>query len=216
MLGRTVAVHRTRTPDEPLASVAPSSLGHGRERALETPEPPTSTPDLALLEIQRLQAIDGSGLLAAPAPPELEEICLRAKARFQVAMALVTLVTKDRLIIKARVGTSFEELPRRGQFCEHTICSDAVFVVADAMRDPRFALNPAVAGEPLIRFYAGAPLIYFRRLRLGSLCLLDPTPRPFLPDDQAELAQMAGEAASALVMQEIDSKAVARGLERRR
>ncbi len=81
------------------------------------------------LEFQRLQALRGTGLLTSSTPPELEEICRRAKEHFRIAVALVTLIDKDVLIAKARAGTDLEEAPRLGQFCDYTIRSDDVFVV---------------------------------------------------------------------------------------
>ena len=54
--------------------------------------------------------------------------------------------------------------------------------MVDAAIDPRFAANDLVTGEPHIRYYAGAPLIY-DGVRLGSLCLIDFTPREPLDDN---------------------------------
>lgn len=73
----------------------------------------------------------------------------------------------------------------------------------DATQDERFAANPLVIGEPFIRFYAGAPLIYLRNIRLGGLCLLDPHPREFTLGDKAELASLAEEAVSVIVQHEL-------------
>ena len=81
-------------------------------------------------------------------------------------------------------------------FCNVTIRSDDVLVVADARQDPRFASNPLVTGKPFIRFYAGAPLIYLQQIRFGALCLLDPEPRGFSLGDRAELTLMADEVVS--------------------
>ena len=163
-------------------------------------------------EFQRLRALRESGLLRTGASPELEEICQRAKEHFQVAMALVTLIDKEMQIVKARVGTDLETTPRSVAFCDYTIRNDAVFVVPDATKDPRFASNTLVSGEPFIRFYAGSPLIYQREIRLGAVCLLDSKPREFSLGDRAELTLMAEEAVSSIVTQEIDRRTATLGL----
>ncbi|TNC49550.1 GAF domain-containing protein [Rubellimicrobium rubrum] len=139
-----------------------------------------------------------------PPPPELEEICRRAQGRFGVAMALVTIVTQDRQIVKARAGTDLQETSRPDAFCDHLIRSDEVLVVPDTRLDPRFAANPLVTGEPFVRFYAGAPLIYMRDIRLGGLCVLDTRPRGFTPDQKAALAEMADEVMVCILEQELD------------
>jgi PAS domain S-box-containing protein len=65
-------------------------------------------------------------------------------------------------------------------------------VVNDATADPRFSANPLVIGEPLIRFYAGAPLILVTGERIGTLCILDHRRRLDLDDrERAVLKLMA-------------------------
>ena len=93
------------------------------------------------LEAERLRALQETGLLASIAPQELQDICRRAKARFRTAVAMVTLVAKDTLVVNAKAGADLEEVPRTGQFCDHTIRSEDVFVVGDAALDPRFSSN---------------------------------------------------------------------------
>jgi GAF domain-containing protein len=57
--------------------------------------------------------------------------------------------------------------------CAHVVYDRKVMIVPDTLRDPRFADNPYVVGEPHIRFYAGAPLILHDGSCVGTLCLLD-------------------------------------------
>lgn len=155
------------------------------------------------LEVQRLQVVQSLYLLNAPPRPALEEVCRRAQERFQVAMALVTVVTADRQLVSARVGTDLKETSRPDAFCDHLIRSDEVLVVPDATQDPRFASNPLVTGAPFIRFYAGAPLIYMRDVRLGGLCVLDTMPRELTPGDQADLAAMADDVMVCILEEEM-------------
>ena len=163
-------------------------------------------------ESRRLLALWDTGLLTTPTSPAFNEICEEAKARFQVQMALVTLIEAEVQIVKARAGTDLEQTPRSVAFCDHTIRRDDVLVVRDARADPRFAANPLVTGAPFIRFYAGAPLIYRAGIRLGALCLADPHPRDFTPGDKAELMLMADEVVGLIIQQEVDGKLAAVGL----
>lgn len=117
----------------------------------------------ARLEFQRLGTLRETGLLGSLRLPDLDEICRQAKEHFRVATALVTLIDKEVQLIKASTGSTAKVTPRSSTLCDHTIRSDAVLVVTDAIKDLRFAPNPFVMGEPFIRFYAGAPLIYRRR-----------------------------------------------------
>jgi GAF domain-containing protein len=156
------------------------------------------------LEFQRLQVLRSLHLLAIDELPQVEAFCGRVQERFGVEMVLVTVVDRERQIVKARVGTNFEGSPRPDAFCDHLIRSDEVLVVPDARADRRFAANPFVSGEPFIRFYAGAPLIYMRDIRLGGLCLLDTRPRDFSQDERAALADMAEEVMILLIEHELD------------
>ncbi|TNC66579.1 GAF domain-containing protein [Rubellimicrobium roseum] len=151
------------------------------------------TDDEGQREAARLRTLLDTGLLTAAPPPELDAICRAARERFDVPIAFVTLVDRDRLVVKGRAGSDAEELPRSLAFCDYTIRTDKVFVIPDMQADPRFADHPLVIAEPFMRFYAGAPLIYLREIRLGALCVLDVRPREFSPGDRAELAQLADE-----------------------
>lgn len=202
------------------AAPAPRSADHRRLVTVREALAPEATDERPAcgeeaLEERRLEVLEATGILERPASPELDAICARAKARFGVAMALVTLVGRETIVTRGRAGTTLEALPRKGQFCHYTIGGDEAFVVPDARADGRFADNPVVAGGPMLRFYAGAPLIYFRQVRLGALCLLDPVSRDFTGKDRRDLTAMAAEAADAIVAQEVDRKAVALGLGRR-
>ncbi len=156
------------------------------------------------LEFQRLEVLRSLHLLGTPALPQLDDLCKRVQERFGVEMVLVTVVDRERQIVKARVGTDFEGSSRPDAFCDHLIRSDDVLVVRDAQQDPRFASNPLVTGAPFIRFYAGAPLIYMRDVRLGGLCLLDTEPRDFAASEQAELVDWAEEVMILILEGEMD------------
>jgi len=127
-------------------------------------------------------------------------LCAEAQAHFGVNIAAVTLLTEDLQIIKARAGIEIDETPRDIALCNYTILEDAVFVVPDTTRDPRFSKHPMTTSDPFIRFYAGAPLTYITDLRLGAFCLLDSTSRRnFTKGEKLELVDFADRAVGVLV-----------------
>src|SRR5690606_16090525 len=87
-------------------------------------------------------------------------------------------------------------------FCNHVIGGPDVLVVPDTCKDARFADSPLVRGAAGIRFYAGAPLRTDEGLGLGTICIMDKVPRPWLePGHQAGLMALA-----ALVMSELEKR----------
>ncbi|MFW6092811.1 MAG: SpoIIE family protein phosphatase [Pseudomonadota bacterium] len=137
-------------------------------------------------EQARIAALREYEILDTLPEPAYDDITRIAAQVCGAPVALVSLVDADRQWYKARWGTELRETPRTVAFCAHAIADPTrVMVVEDASRDPRFADNPLVTGEPGIRFYAGAPLVTEAGHALGTLCVIDREPRR-LSDAQLE------------------------------
>ncbi|WP_321348355.1 sensor domain-containing diguanylate cyclase [Halopseudomonas oceani] len=128
-------------------------------------------------EEQRLAALRSMKLLDTPPDPHIDALLRIAQRLFGVGSALVSLIDTDRQWFKARIGTTSLEGPRNISFCGHTILSEDILYVQDALVDERFVDNPAVTGHPHIRFYAGIALHAPDGSRIGSFCVHDPVPR---------------------------------------
>jgi phosphoribosyl 1,2-cyclic phosphodiesterase/GAF domain-containing protein len=133
-------------------------------------------------EPARLEKLQALGILDTPAEERFDRITRLARRLFDVPIALVSLVDTDRQWFKSRQGIDVSETPREASFCAHAILDEQPFVVSDALRDPRFADNPFVAGAPRIRFYAGRP-VRVGGQRVGTLCVSDLRPRQLSAED---------------------------------
>lgn len=148
-------------------------------------------PDVPLNEVQRLQALHTLALLDTPAAEGFDRITRLASAMFDVPIALVSLVDKQRQWFKSKQGLDASETPRNISFCGHAINSPEILYISDTLNDPRFADNPLVLGEPHIRMYAGAPLTTSQGFRVGTLCIIDYKPRCFSVDELSRLRDLA-------------------------
>ncbi|WP_277969791.1 sensor histidine kinase [Sphingomonas echinoides] len=101
-------------------------------------------------------------------------------------IALVSIVEASRQTFLSRTGLDASETPRETSFCAHAMFGTDIMIVPDATLDPRFSDNPLVTGDLGIRFYAGMPLISDGGIPLGSLCIIDRTPRADLTDFQRQ------------------------------
>lgn len=147
---------------------------------------------------QRLQALQELLILDTPPEERFDRVVAFAADEFDVPIALVSLVDRNRQWFKSRVGLAVCETARDISFCGHALVQDGIFVIPDALADPRFADNPLVLGEPHIRFYAGAPLRVPGPATLGTLCLIDRQPRHLDRTDLAILGSLRD-----LVVQEL-------------
>ncbi|WP_303649946.1 GAF domain-containing protein [Desulfobotulus pelophilus] len=144
-------------------------------------------------ETERLRMLGLYRVLDTASDKTLDELTGLAAVICGTPISLISLVDKERQWFKARVGLDVIEWARHLAFCSHAILKDEVLIVEDASQDPRFCGNPLVTGDPLIRFYAGAPLCVPGGFALGTLCVIDRRPRR-LSSHQLEALQVLGQA----------------------
>jgi GAF domain-containing protein len=143
----------------------------------------------------RQAAIFAAGVLGMGDNPVLRAIVSRAADQLKVPIVAVSIVDRGRQLFPACVGIDITETPRGISFCAHAIQEPGnIMCVPDAAQDPRFADNILVTGSPGIRFYASAPLVTKSGAALGTLCIIDRSPRePLTEDEQAILRSFAEE-----------------------
>lgn len=128
-------------------------------------------------ELQRLAKLRTLNVLDTDAEERFDRVTRLTRRIFSAPICLVTLVDAERQWFKSRQGLSATETSRDISFCGHAINHDGVFIVNDALKDPRFHDNPLVVRDPFIRFYAGYPLTMSDGCRVGTLCIIDTKPR---------------------------------------
>lgn len=147
-----------------------------------------------------MRAVLASGLIDASDDPWLVALSRRASIALRTSSAAVTIVYDDCQLIVAASGMSTGLTRRATSFCGHAIFGDIdPFIVPDAMQDVRFAGNPYVGEDRMLRFYAGALIRARSGQPLGAVCAFDPSPRATLtPREAATLRDLADEVAAAL------------------
>ncbi len=130
-------------------------------------------------ENERLEALLRYQIMDTKAEKEFDDLVKLASQICESEISLVSLIDSERQWFKAKVGLDAPETNRDIAFCSHAILQDDIFEVENASEDKRFKENPLVADEDglKIRFYAGMPLKTPEGLNIGTLCVIDKTPR---------------------------------------
>ena len=168
---RRKAVLRLLAERTAMAS-APPCVGTHELRTLSDPRYVVG-PD----EAARLRSVGRTGLLDTGAEPTFDRITRLAAIMAGTPFSAISLLTATRQWFKSRHGFDESETAREVAFCNHAVATDRLVTVEDARDDGRFRDNPAVTGEPHLRFYAGCPLHAPDGFVVGTLCVFDRTPR---------------------------------------
>jgi serine/threonine protein kinase len=121
----------------------------------------------------RLRALERFEIVDTEPDPAFDDLARLAAQLCGTPFAVISLVDQDREWFKSRIGVAATQVPRKAAFGAQTIAERDVLEVPDASVDQRFAANPLVAGEPGVRFYAGAPLTTEEGFAVGTLSVLD-------------------------------------------
>ncbi len=134
-------------------------------------------------EAQRLKSLYMMDLLDKNDDERLSRLTRLAKATFDVPIALISLLDRDRQWLVSRSGVYIKETARNVSFCAHAILQEGALIVKDARKDERFEHNPFVTGEPYVRFYAGCPVHLPDGSIAGTVCIIDDQPREFSSEE---------------------------------
>ena len=142
-------------------------------------------------EALRMAAVRRYDILDTPADGHFDRITSLAARIFDVPIATITIVDHDRIWFKSKFGIDAEEIGREPGLCASAVIEIEPWVVNDAMKDPRTLENPLVRGELGLRFYAGAPLRTADGYNLGTLNIIDRSPRELTTEQLDMLKQLA-------------------------
>jgi GAF domain-containing protein len=150
-----------------------------------------------LSNIDRLRAVEESGLATTSRSHELDVLARVTSHRLRAPMAFVSIVGDRRVYFAGADGITgalaeTRENSVEASYCQYVVALDDVLVVNDSLRDPLVRDHPATTGDG-VRAYLGVPLRSGGQC-LGSFCVVDVRPRRWSEDDLAQLEALAQEA----------------------
>ena len=142
-------------------------------------------------EEARLAALRSRTAAAHGAHPSFDEAVRIAASVCAAPIAILALVERERIEVRARVGPFPQEAPRGFGFCGRTVATRTFLTIPDAALDPEAAGNGALDAPVFARFYAGAPLLTSDGHALGALAVYDHVARRLEPWQEETLQRLA-------------------------
>lgn len=161
--------------------------------------------EISNVELARIKALKKYDILDTPPDGNFDRITKLAAKLFNVPIAIITLVDTDRIWFKSRYGLDALQIGRDPGLCASAILSDKIYLVEDALKDPRTLANPLVAGGFGLQFYAAVPLKVKDGYNLGTLCIIDKQPRKLSEPEKQILQDLAD-----IVIDEMELRLAAR------
>ncbi|GJE50960.1 hypothetical protein GOFOIKOB_4014 [Methylobacterium tardum] len=122
-----------------------------------------------------------------------EDLARLAAELCQTTHAVIRLVQDGATHLHACYSRATDRLRLDETACTGPVDHDGIVTVPDLQQDPQLARSQIASGDVQARFYAAVPLRSAQGAMLGSLCVLDPQPRPggLNPAQQSCFASLA-------------------------
>ncbi len=165
----------------------------------------------AVQDSDRLDAVRATGLLDSDVTPSFDRLARVAAHVLNAPVALVSLVDSDRQYFKSCLGlpepwASQREAPLSHSFCQHAVASREPLLVDDSRQHELLRDNPAIRDMGVIA-YAGIPLIDADGHALGTLCVIDSTPRHWTTHQVQLLSDLAASVVTEITLARAASEA---------
>ena len=170
------------------------SIGWGLKLSMDTTQYPGLIPSY---EHERLTALQPYQVLGTPGQEVFNDFVSIVAKLFDMPIALVSLVRATDVVFIGNEGLpDAQVMARQDSMCSVAILNDDLTEFRDVAAQPCALVNPYVAQEMNLGFYAGQALRSPEGLSLGSLCIIDRRPRQLTPSESdllKDLAQVAQE-----------------------
>ncbi len=144
-------------------------------------------------ERERLEALINFNILEKMPEHELMPLIKLAAYLAQTGVAILSIVEGKRHYIKTKIGLSVYDMQNDFDFCHTVVQSKDYVEIPDAMKDPEFSMSPMVVGHPNFRFFAGVPITTKEGFNIGSICILDTSPKHLYPEQVETLKKIAAQ-----------------------
>lgn len=150
-------------------------------------------PSVSSLEEKRLAELYEYDILDTPKDKEFDSLATIAARIYDVPVAQINFIDRDRQWSKTSLGVEMEEIPRDVSLCNLTIQQNRFLLVPDTMDHDQMKNSPFVTEDPNVRFYAGVAIKGSRGHNIGSMCVVDVKPRDISEKDLETLQILASE-----------------------
>ncbi|MDX1953593.1 MAG: response regulator [Verrucomicrobiota bacterium] len=151
-------------------------------------------------EAARLRCLAEYAILDTPPEEAFDELTLLASQICQTPISFISFVDDRRQWNKSRYGLDLAEIPLKDSFIALHLTNPDLFIVEDAMEDPRSSSLSMVQGTEHIRFYAGVPLISSEGQVIGVLSVMGREPRQLTRQQCQALRVLARQVSNQLIV----------------
>lgn len=116
---------------------------------------------------------------------ELDALTKLASFICQTPIALISLIGDNGQMFITRLGPNANETSQEIAFCQHIVLGENIYIIEDTTASDVSKTLASVTAAPLIRFFAGMPLIYDDGTHAGALYVIDKVTKT-LTDDQKD------------------------------